>query len=132
MRKSLSCLLLLFSLLLLTSCARDTTYDNFATCIADSGATFYGAFWCPHCSDQKKLFGDSKDLLPYVECDPNGNNSQAQLCKDEGIESYPIWKFSDGTTKGGLVSLDDLSSQTNCPLPGEESIMVQDITEAKK
>lgn len=111
------------ALFLLTACERDTTYDNFATCIADSDTVFYGAFWCPHCADQKKLFGDSVDLLPYVECDPNGKDSQTQLCKEEGVESYPTWKFSDGTVKTGLVSLEDLSELTSCPLPGEESIM---------
>lgn len=112
--------------LLLLGCERDTTYDNFATCIADSGAEFYGAFWCPHCSDQKKLFSDSSDLLPYIECDVNGKDSQYELCKEEGIEGYPTWKFPDGTVKNGLVSLEDLSDLTSCPLPGEESIMVQD------
>ncbi len=111
------------TLLLLTACERDTTYDNFATCIADSETVFYGAFWCPHCADQKALFGDSVDLLPYVECDPNGKDSQTQLCKEEGIEGYPTWKFPDGTVKSGLVSLEDLSDLTSCPLPGEESIM---------
>lgn len=121
MRKFLS--LSLFSLLLLTACERDTTYDTFATCIADSDAVFYGAFWCPHCADQKALFGDSVDLLPYVECDANGKNPQVQVCKNEGVESYPTWKFSDGTVKTGLVSLEDLSDLTSCPLPGEESIL---------
>jgi thiol-disulfide isomerase/thioredoxin len=40
-------------------------YDEFATCIAGSGATFFGAFWCPHCLDQKRDFGRSAKLLPY-------------------------------------------------------------------
>jgi len=123
MRKSFS--LILLSGLLLLGCSRDATYDNFATCIADSGAKFYGAFWCPHCAEQKELFGDSVDLLPYVECDPNGKNSQASVCNDEGVKSYPTWKFTDGTIKNGVTSLDDLSEASNCPLPGEESIMQQ-------
>ncbi|HEY9888334.1 MAG TPA: hypothetical protein V6D02_08030, partial [Candidatus Obscuribacterales bacterium] len=25
------------------------------------GATMYGAFWCPHCADQKELFGEAVD-----------------------------------------------------------------------
>lgn len=118
-------MLLLSALLLLSACERNTTYDNFVTCIADAEAEFYGAFWCPHCSDQKKLFGDSDDLLPYIECDANGKNPQAQLCKAEGIEGYPTWKFTNGTVRNGIVSLDDLSELTSCPLPGEEGIMAQ-------
>src|SRR5687767_6111588 len=34
----------------------------------DSGAIFYGASWCPHCQEQKAMFGASADRLPYVEC----------------------------------------------------------------
>ena len=42
-------------------------YDALATCLKDKGAVFYGAFWCPHCQAQKKEFGSSAKLLPYVE-----------------------------------------------------------------
>ena len=42
-------------------------YDVFAQCLKDTGAVFYGAFWCPHCQSQKKLFGSSVKLLPYDE-----------------------------------------------------------------
>ncbi|MFA6024750.1 MAG: hypothetical protein WC777_06175 [Candidatus Gracilibacteria bacterium] len=118
--------LLLTASLLLMGCQRDTTYDAFATCIAESDTTFYGAFWCPHCADQKKLFGDSADLLPYIECDPNGKNAQTEVCNDEKIQSYPTWRFPDGSKKTGVVSLEDLSELTSCPLPGEESIMVKE------
>ena len=43
-------------------------YDAFAQCLKDKGAVFYGAFWCPNCQEQKKLFDSSIKLLPYVEC----------------------------------------------------------------
>jgi thiol-disulfide isomerase/thioredoxin len=43
-------------------------YGPFAQCLTDSGAKFYGAFWCPHCQAQKSMFGGAKTLLPYVEC----------------------------------------------------------------
>lgn len=121
MKKLLSLLLLSFTLL--AACERDTTYDDFAQCLADSDAKFYGAFWCPHCADQKKLFGDSIDYVPYVECDPNGKNSQAELCQDEGVQSYPTWIFADGTTQSGVLSLEEISELSSCPLPGEESVM---------
>ena len=49
-------------------------YDEFAQCLKDSGITFYGAFWCPHCQAQKKLFGRSAKLLPYVECSTTDGN----------------------------------------------------------
>ncbi|QQR55147.1 hypothetical protein IPG41_01060 [Candidatus Peregrinibacteria bacterium] len=122
--KKIFALLALMAVFLL-GCARDTTNDAFATCIANSGATFYGAFWCPHCSDQKKEFGDAKDLLPYVECDPNGKNADAGACTAAGVEQYPTWIFADGTKVTGVQSFEELAEATSCPLPGEESILLK-------
>ncbi len=98
-------------------------YDTFATCLKDKGATFYGAFWCPHCIAQKKLFGSSAKLLPYVECSTPDGKGQNQICKDNKIEGYPTWKLADGTvipldsTDGSGVKLETLASKTACTLP---------------
>lgn len=91
--------------------------DSFATCIKDSGTLFYGAFWCPHCQNQKAMFGVSAKLLPYIECSTPDGSSQLPVCNDAGVKGYPTWKFPDGTVKTGEVSLADLSTLTNCPLP---------------
>ena len=72
--------------------------DDFATCLTDSGAKFYGAFWCPHCAEQKKLFGSSVKKLPYVECSTLDTNGQTPVCIDNQIESYPTWQFAKGIT----------------------------------
>ncbi len=117
--------LLFLTTLAFTGCSRDTTNDAFATCIANSGATFYGAFWCPHCAEQKKLFGDSVDLLPYVECDPSGKNADPGACAAASVGSYPTWVFADGTKTEGVESFDELALATSCPLPGNESVMLK-------
>lgn len=67
--------------------------DEFAKCINDSGAKFYGAFWCPHCNDQKELFGTSAKLLPYVECSQASGSGQLPVCIDKKIEGYPTWIY---------------------------------------
>lgn len=92
-------------------------YDSFATCIKDSGATFYGAFWCPHCQDQKKMFGNASKFLPYVECSTPDGQSQLAICKDNNISSYPTWVFANGERSNGTVQLADLASTTRCQLP---------------
>jgi thiol-disulfide isomerase/thioredoxin len=93
-------------------------YDTFAQCIAKSGATFYGAFWCPHCQQQKAEFGSSAHLLPYVECSTPDGQSQTQVCKDKGIEEYPTWQFpGDASTTPGVEQLSDLAQKTGCSLP---------------
>lgn len=91
--------------------------DGFASCIKDSGALFYGAFWCPHCQNQKALFGASAKYLPYIECStPDGSNQNA-VCNEAGVTGYPTWKFADGKVETGEVPLAKLSELTNCPLP---------------
>ncbi|HBB49291.1 TPA: hypothetical protein DEQ22_00965 [Candidatus Nomurabacteria bacterium] len=92
-------------------------YDKFAICLKDQGAVFYGAFWCPHCQTQKKLFGTSQKLLPYVECSPVSGQGQTQECMDKKIESYPTWEFADGTRLNGEIPLAQLAEKTSCALP---------------
>jgi hypothetical protein len=93
--------------------------DVFATCIKDSGTIFYGTFWCPHCQNQKALFGSSAKLLPYVECSTPDGKGQLPICSDAGVTGYPTWKFPGGTVETGEVSLARLGELTSCPLPAE-------------
>lgn len=95
----------------------DDTYTELAQCIADSGAVFYGAFWCPHCQDQHKMFGDADPFLPYVECSTPDGRGQLQECTDAGITSYPTWILGDGTVLGGVQTPQQLAEVTNCSLP---------------
>ncbi len=92
-------------------------YDGLAQCLTEKGAKFYGAFWCPHCQAQKKMFGRSVELLPYVECSTPDGNNQTQICIDKGIESYPTWEFSDGSRLMGEQQPKDLAEKTGCALP---------------
>jgi len=93
--------------------------DGFAQCLEDKGAIFYGAFWCVHCQNQKKLFGSSEKLLPYVECSTPDGSAQNQACKDKKIEGYPTWEFADGTRLNGEIPLATLAEKTACILPVE-------------
>jgi len=96
-------------------------YDAFATCINDSGAKFYGAFWCPHCAAQKALFGSAVKLLPYVECSLPDGQTQNEVCNSVGIKSYPTWVFRTSATttatSTGEQSLETLAKATSCVLP---------------
>lgn len=91
--------------------------DAFAQCINDSGATYYGAFWCPNCKNQEAMFGRSARLLPRVECSTPDGNGQLQVCKDAEITGYPTWDFPDGTRQTGTIPLANLSEFTGCELP---------------
>lgn len=93
-------------------------YSAFAQCVKDSGATFYGAFWCPHCQAQKAMFNAAAvEKLPYVECSTPDGNSQTPACVAAKIESYPTWVFKGGATTTGVIELPVLASTTGCVLP---------------
>ncbi len=89
-------------------------YNSLATCLGEAGAKFYGAFWCPHCNNQKKAFGKSSELLPYVECSTPDGKGQTQVCLDNQIQSYPTWIFADGTRLTGEQTPQALAEKTAC------------------
>lgn len=91
--------------------------DAFASCLGEKGATFYGAFWCPHCQTQKKMFGKSAKLLPYIECSTPDGRGQLPSCTEQKIEGYPTWEFADGSRFTGEVPLKTLAEKTLCNLP---------------
>ena len=92
-------------------------YDEFAQCIADTGATYYGAFWCPNCQNQEAMFGRSARLLPRIECSTPDGKGQLPICTEAGVTGYPTWEFADGTRQSGTLSMEILSGATGCALP---------------
>ena len=68
--------------------------SELADYLSNTGATMYGAYWCPHCAHQKQLFSHAAQLLPYVECDARGVNAQVDLCNTVGINAYPTWEIN--------------------------------------
>ncbi len=96
-------------------------YDGLAACAVEKGAMFYGAFWCPHCKDQKKLFGNSAKLLPYTECSAPDGKTQLQVCVDKNIQGYPTWIFVDGTRKNEILTPASLAELTGCALDAPAS-----------
>ena len=81
--------------------------------LAKTDAKFYGASWCPHCTEQKDLFGPSSSRVPYIECSPGGPRApQAPACNDAGVKSYPTW-IINGQRYSGIQSLDSLAQYSN-------------------
>jgi uncharacterized membrane protein len=79
------------------------------------GVKNYGAYWCPHCQEQKELLGQQAfAMIDYIECDPQGKNSQSQLCKAVGITGYPTWEIQ-GELYPGRLSLEQLADLSGYP-----------------
>ena len=77
----------------------------------------YGAWWCPHCADQKEMFGLAFRYVNYTECSPEGLKTMNDTCKQAGIKGYPTWQFADGSRVEGPQSLKVLGEKTGCKLP---------------
>jgi thiol-disulfide isomerase/thioredoxin len=90
--------------------------QKLAACIKASGAKFYGAFWCPHCNDQKDMFGDAKKELPYIECSTPDGRGENPVCAAAKITGYPTWVFADGTSQPGALSFEELAQRTGCTI----------------
>ena len=96
--------------------------DAFAQCINDSGAKYYGAFWCPNCKNQEAMFGISAKFLPRTECSTPDGRDQLPVCQEAGITGYPTWDFPDGSRETGTLPLERLSEKTSCPILPESNI----------
>lgn len=96
---------------------RNHKYDAFAKCLAARQAKMYGLYWCPHCIDQKQMFGASFRYVPYVECAIKGSKELAPECKIAGAKLFPSWQFGTDPPKEGVLSLEALSDKTGCSLP---------------
>jgi uncharacterized membrane protein/glutaredoxin len=80
--------------------------------LSATGAVMYSAYWCPHCHDQKELFGkEAAARLKVVECAPDGRNSQKALCDSRKIEGFPTWEINGKLDSGvkPLARLAELS-----------------------
>lgn len=79
----------------------DPQLQALAVHLTETGAKFYGAYWCPRCQEQKALFKASAKRLPYVECSSGGRGSPLTApCAANNIRSYPTWIIGDKRHSG--------------------------------
>ncbi len=70
-----------------------------------------GTDWCPHCKNQKGMFGKSFRYVDYHNCD-----REKAWCKSNGVKGYPTWVFPDGKKYSGTQSLQTLATLSGCEL----------------
>ena len=81
--------------------------------LTQTGAKMYSAYWCPHCYEQKQLFGkEAWAQVTNVECAADAKkNPQPEACTKAGIKGFPTWiingKIDSGTKK--LAKLAELT-----------------------
>ncbi|QPN57508.1 vitamin K epoxide reductase family protein [Synechococcus sp. CBW1107] len=80
--------------------------------LSRSGAVMYSAYWCPHCHEQKELFGkEATAKLKVIECAADGVNNQKALCDSKNLEGFPTWEINGKLDSGvkPLARLAELS-----------------------
>ena len=55
-----------------------------ANAITQAGTRFFGAAWCPFCTEQKELFEDGGKFLPFIEV-TNPDRTPNSIATSEGI-----------------------------------------------
>ena len=96
---------------------RNHRYDGFAKCLAAKQTKMYGLYWCPHCAEQKEMFGKACRYVPYVECAIKGSRELAPECAAAKVKLFPSWQFGTNPPKEGVFPLEELSDKTGCALP---------------
>tara|TARA_B100000579_G_scaffold314429_1_gene263919 strand:+ start:2040 stop:2981 length:942 start_codon:yes stop_codon:yes gene_type:complete len=81
--------------------------------LTKEGAVMYNAYWCPHCHDQKEMFGkEASEKLNLIECAQDGFNNKKELCESKGIKGFPTWEIN-GSIESGVKSLKELAEISN-------------------
>ena len=93
---------------------------DLASCLTKNGAVFYGTEWCPHCKEQKRLFGNALSGVNYVDCDAN-----KMACSNAWVQWYPTWVFADGSKLVWTQQLDALASKAGCTFAPEALVAEQ-------
>ena len=85
---------------------------KFAKFLNEKNIVMYSAYWCPHCHDQKQLFGkEAVKKLKVVECAKDGKDNEYELCQKKGISGFPSWEIN-GEIFSGTRDLNELAIKT--------------------
>ncbi|MBD2138904.1 vitamin K epoxide reductase family protein [Anabaena sp. FACHB-1237] len=80
------------------------------------GAKEYVAYWCPHCHEQKLLFGKEAYKIISdnigVECGKESPKGKPELCVAAKIQGFPSW-IINGEIYSGVQNLSELAKITN-------------------
>ncbi len=91
---------------------------GFAQALTDANALFFGAAWDQSTTDQKELFADGGQFLPFVEI-TNADQTPNALAeaRDIALADMPVWDFADDTRLIGVQSLQMLAATAGVTIP---------------
>ena len=98
-------------------------YTAFVQSLNEQGVVYYKSVKCNNCKRQEKLFGEYIKKLNSIECHPEGQDPQPELCLQKGIKKTPTFLIEKNGTEvkrlEGLQQLDDLAKWAEVPFEGK-------------
>ena len=86
--------------------------------MTEKGVKMYGSYRCGVCTKTAGMFGDSFQYIDEVECHPQGENPQTELCLEKKLETTPTWMLEkDGEEikrNGGFMNIEELKVFSGC------------------
>ncbi len=104
----------------------DTDYTEFAQCITDKGINMYSSYTCGYCAKTREQFCDAYIYINEIECHPDGEHSQWELCQEKEISGTPTWILEPNDVEeersAGFLDMEGLAEFSGCDLPVEEEV----------
>tara|TARA_Y100000310_G_scaffold341650_2_gene441504 strand:- start:181 stop:1023 length:843 start_codon:yes stop_codon:yes gene_type:complete len=93
-------------------------HTQLAKCITERGVNMYGSFRCGVCAKTRALFGDAFQYINEIECHPQGEDSQWELCQEKALEGTPTWILEPNgeeiKRETGFLSIEELKEFSGC------------------
>jgi len=94
-------------------------YSELIACLNEKGVVYYKSVRCSNCRRQEMILGEAYKKLNSVECHPDGENPQVELCLDKEIDKTPTFILQpNGNEINRLVgrqAVKDLADFASCP-----------------
>lgn len=83
--------------------------SRLAQCLSSNWRVMFGTERCPHCKDQRQLFGSSFEQIQYIDCD-----QEKSLCREHNIQAYPTRMDLGGNMYVWIQSIQELKHKSEC------------------
>ena len=99
---------------------------GFAKALTAAGAKLYGADWDSVSTEQRQLFQEGANYLPFIEV-TNPDRSFNSVGTAQGITTLPTWKFANGQTATGLKTLEQIATLAGVAIPQSSNPWIVEI-----
>jgi uncharacterized membrane protein len=93
-------------------------FDELAQCITEQEVHMYGSFRCGVCAKTRAMFGDAFQYINEIECHPQGENSEWELCQGKEITGTPTWILEPSGVEEkrfeGFMTTNELAEFAGC------------------